>query len=279
MNLFEAKGFEENVFNAEHFDGCLLCKKKYKSEKETPVGKECEKRLKDEYRFAVINIQSGCHERVDAVYTKKELQKYFGTSNDFVVACAGWGGFTAEWLWKEGYCHFNEDDWGYDESTYDEKSPDELELITIVTGKTKAKLICVHEDIWGLGLVQHSDYLGPAKSWAEYEKVYGQPYASCYCCSLWDTIKERAEELEFELKRYEELSYNLRFSVIERIDQELKDEQIKIDEIMHDVRLWNEGKGQEDGCLTGWCYSLSNWFDFEMKIDAKPKKQMAVIAN
>jgi|GEM_PF-6012778 len=280
MNLFEDKGFVEHVYDAKEFDACLLCKKKYKleSSRKSPIGRECEKKLKKEYKFAVINIESGCHEHADVHYTKAQLQKYFGTGVDFIVSCCGWGGYTAEWLWKEGHCYYDEENWHGDDSFYCEKTPDELELIALTTGKTKAKLICVHEDIWGLGLVQHSSYLGPAKSWAEYEKAYGSPSASCHCCHLWDSIKDTAEELEFELKTYEKLSFELRFSVIDRISQELIDEEQKISEIMSDVRLWNEGEGQEDGCMSGWCYSLFNWFDFDNRANATPKELM-VIAN
>ena len=269
MNIFEEEGFVENVIMAEKHEGCLLCKKKYKQEKTTPVGKECEKKLKKQYNFAVLNIASGCNEAPDVWFEKKDLQKYFGSSVDIIISTAEWGGFYCEWLWKEGQIWYWEESLGEDETFYEEMTPEELELLMVLTGKTNAELTLVHEDMWGLTVVQHSRYLGPCKTWDEYVKRYGcTPQASCYCGRYYEDIKEEIEELEFKLAEYERMSLQMRFCLIDYVKEAIAKEEDRHAKQMDDVRLGlrDPQKGQF-GVLESITESL--WFEYK-RLEERP---------
>ena len=274
MNIFEEEGFVDNVINAQEYESCLLCKKKYKQEKATPVGKECEKKMKKQYNFAVINVASGCNECPDVFTEKKDLHKYFGTSVDIIIATSMWGGFTCEWLWKDGHFHYWEESWGEDDSLYEDKTPDELELIMALTGKTNAELVMVHEDMWGLSVVQHGHYMGPCKSWDEFVQREGcTPHASCYCGRYYEDIREELDELESELARYEKLSMKMRFSLIDEVKNDMAQAEVEQAEKMSDVRLGLSDMTEQGqfGILDGTDEQL--WFAYK-RLEEKPIKML-----
>jgi len=248
--------FAEFYGDAGNFKECVLCGRKLKQGSEYPIGVHCRKKLKKNYRIALLNVTTGCHEGPWVKWSKDDLKEHFGSSVDIYVMMdlSGTGHATLV---------YGDHEWGY---PLHDKDYDQFEAWDADITGNEAMVIgymiengffeyeIVHRDTNALRLGQHSRYIGPASSLADLKKKWGVQgiNPSCYCGEAANMIDELQMEAEHEEERWS--SGDSQLHMMLRADAKGRVEEAR--SAWNDICLLVEG--------TDWDSPVDEWLYSEM---------------
>ena len=230
---------------------CVLCERKLKEGSEVPVGSVCRKKIQNKYRVAALNITPGCSEVCELSWDKERLKGYFGNSVDlYLLHNWGWGNIT--WVLPGDDSTFTTNMYGESDMMDDEEMDVTGNLayaVSIFVRKQLVETELVHADTEALTWVQHSEYVGPAKSAEEIVKYWGveELGPGCMCGRASMCIEEKEAELLDKIEVFGENPLPLYEKIVELAKEHLA----SVENTWMDIRNFPDFEKDFDYPITG----------------------------